>query len=155
MRCMQSGILLYMHARHNMVFLYAVVIAAGTSVLPFISHASFAEDLRKIHEQSQEERESRREQFKQDILEKRKVMLTKWHDRKQGFTDRLKEEQDKLRSGFEIRRAKEEELRAGSSSISDIDNKDQEPIGGFFAAIKKSAEGIVHAFLPFANVFGD
>ena len=155
MRCMQSGILLYMHARHNIVSLYAVVIAAGTSVLPFISHASFAEDLRKIHEQSQEERESRREQFKQDILEKRKIMLTKWHDRKQGFTDRLKEEQDKIRSGFEIRRVKEEELRASSSSALDLKNQDQELIGGFFAAIKKNAHDIAHTFLPFTNIFGD
>ena len=143
-----------MHARH-IVYLYAVVMAAGTSVLPFISHASLAEDLRKIHEQSREERESRKEHFKQDILEKRKEILTKWHDRKQGFTDRLKEEQDKIRSGFEIRRAKEEELRASSSLLSSTHNQDQEPTGGFFAAVKKSVHDIAHTFLPFTNVFGD
>ena len=143
-----------MHARH-IVYLYAVVITAGTSTFPFISHASFADSLRKIHEQSREERDSRREQFRQDILEKRKEMLTKWHDKKQGFEDKLKEEQDKIRSGFEIRRAKEEELRASSSSVPDFKNQDQEPIGGFFAAIKKSAHDIAHIFLPFTNVFGN
>ena len=144
-----------MHTRHSIVFLYVVIIAAGTSVLPFISHASFADSLRKIHEQSREERDSRREQFRQDILEKRKEMLTKWRDRKQGFEDKLKEEQDKIRSGFEIRRTKEEELRASSSLISSTHNQDQEPIEGFFAIIKKSAHDIAHTFLPFTNVFGD
>ena len=143
-----------MHARH-IVYLYAVIIAAGTTCSPFISDASLVEDLRKIHTESREEREGRREQFKHDVLEKRQEMIAKWHGRKEEFKDKLKEEQNRIMSEFEIRRAKEKEFRSSSSSVSDIENKDEEPIEGIWAAIKKNAESIVHAFLPFKHIFGN
>ena len=127
---------------------------AGIALMPFISRASFSDDLRRIHEQSQDERDMRREQFKQDVLEKRKEMLTKWHDKKQEIKDRLKEEQNKLTSDFEIHRMTAT-TSASSSTLWKIQQQGREESSDFLSILKKSAKDIVHSLLPFPYFFGN
>lgn len=131
----------------------AVLVIAGAMVFPFASHAFFPEELRKIHEQSLEQRESQREQFKQDVLEKRREMLSRWHERKEDFKSRLKSEQDRIKSEFEIRRTKGDELSAAASTTSGIQGQGEVATSSFLSVITKGAKNFVHTLFPFSNLF--
>lgn len=130
-------------------FSYIVPIIAGIATLPLISHGFFPDDLRKLHDESIEQRDARREQFKQDILEKRKEVLSKWADRKQEFEETLSKEREKIKSGFELRRSRKE---ADASSTPPTETQEQ---GRFFSIIKKSTQGIMHFFSPLKDLFGN
>lgn len=117
--------------------------------MPLISQAWIPDDLRKLHDESIEQKDARREQFKQDILEKRKEVLSKWADRKQEFEETLSKEREKIKSGFELRRARKE---ADKNAATTTEMQDQ---GGFFSLIKKGTQNIVHFFSPLKDLFGN
>ncbi|MDP3769312.1 MAG: hypothetical protein U1A23_04660 [Candidatus Sungbacteria bacterium] len=126
---------------------FALIISlAGASMSPFISHANFAQELQKIHDESEQQREERKEQFRQDVLEKRKEVLTKWQDRKEEFKVKLKEGQDRIKFDFELRRTKEEETRASATVATSTPVQENESGNGFFSVIKQKAQDFVHAF---------
>ena len=130
------------------------VFIMGAIVFPLISRAFFPDELRKIHEQSKEERDMRREQFKQDILEKRKVIFAKWHDKKEAIKDKLKQEQERIKSGFDMPRIQDENLQGTSSAMWGALYEDEKQTGSFLSAVKKGVQNVAHALLPFPNLFG-
>lgn len=143
----------YMNTQRTF-FSYVVPIIAGISILPFISWAWIPDDLRKIHDESIEQRDARREQFKQDILEKRKEVLSKWADRKQEFEETLNKEREKIKSGFELRRTRKEADRS-SATTTEIQDQGVGTQGGFFSFIKKGTQDIAHFFSPLKDLFGN
>ena len=130
------------------------VFMMGAIVFPLISRAFFPDELRKIHEQSKEERDMRREQFKQDILEKRKVIFAKWHDKKEAIKDKLKQDQERIKSGFDMRKIQDENLQGTSSAMWGVLHEEEKQTGSFLSSIKKGVQNVAHALLPFPNLFG-
>jgi len=135
-------------------FLYIVLMITGVFILPFISHGWIPDDLRKLHDESIDQREMRREQFRQDILERRKEVLTKWADRKQEFEETLSKEREKIKSEFEMRRPRK---KADATSTPPTETQEQGmPIeNSFFSAIRKSVQDIAHFFSPLKDLFGN
>ncbi len=125
-------------------FISAVSVIAGTAVFALISHAFFPDDLRKLHGESQEQRDIRREQFKEDILEKRKEVLTKWASRKDQWEEKLNKERERVMSGFELRRTRK--VADGSSFTATTTRIQEVGQGGFLFTIRKTATGIMHFF---------
>jgi len=130
-----------------------IMIVAGASVAPFVSHAFLPEELQKLHNESEQQREERREQFRQDVLEKRKEVLTKWHDRREILKEKIKEEQNRIKSDFELRRSKEGEPRSATSTATTTP-AEHEAENGFFFTIKQEAQNFVHAF-SLRHLFGN
>ena len=144
---------------------YAFLVLAAAGVFPFVTRAFFPDELRKLHAESVEQRDSQREQFRQDVLEKRKEMLSRWHDRKEEFKNRLKGEQDRIRPEFEIRRTRGEELSAAASTTPGIQNQTvsyrccdtsgEVATSSLISVIARGAKDIVRALFPFGNLFGN
>ena len=141
--------------RNRVSHLYALLVLAAAGLFPIATRAFFPDELRKMHEQSVEQRDSQREQFKQDVLEKRKEMLGRWHERKEEFKNRLKGEQDKIKAEFEMRRTRGEELSATASTTPVIQGQGEVVTSSFISVITRGARDIVHALFPFGNFFGD
>ena len=141
--------------RSRMPHAYAFLVLAAASAFPFVTHAFFPDELRKLHAESVEQRDSQREQFRQDVLEKRKEMLSRWHDRKEEFKNRLKGEQDRIRSDFEIRPTRGEELSAAASTTPVIQSQGQVATSSLISVIARGAKDIVRALFPFGNLFGN
>ena len=141
--------------RNRASHLFALLVLAAAGLFPIATRAFFPDELRKMHEQSVEQRDSQREQFKQDVLEKRKEMLGRWHERKEEFRNRLKGEQDKIKAELEMRRTRGEELSAIASTTPAIQGHDDVATSSFLLVIKRGARDIVHALFPFGNFFGD
>lgn len=138
-----------------MPHVYAVFVLAVAGVFPFATRAFFPDELRKLHAESVEQRDSQREQFRQDVLEKRKEMLSRWYDRKEEFKNRLKGEQDRIKSEFEIRRTKGDELSAAASTTPVIQSHGEVATSSLISVIARGAKDIVHALFPFGNLFGN
>ena len=132
--------------------LYAVLVIAGVGLLPLVSRAFFPAELRKIHEESIEQRDSEREQFRQDVLEKRKEMLAKWHDKKEEFRNRLKVEQEKIASQLEVSRKKGIEIH-GTSTASVMEAENGTTNDDIVSVIKKGVKNFAHALFPFSHLF--
>lgn len=112
----------------------------GTSMLPVISHAFFPSELRKMHEESRQKGEERREKLRQDILEKRKEFLNEWHDKKQVIKGRFKRERQKTKNDVE-------EGVMASPSV------DAQALGRLAGMFERSAKDIMHVFAPFVRLF--
>lgn len=139
----------------NRLFRYAVIaIVVGAYVSPFISYASFPEDIQRIHEESAQQREERREQFRQNVLEKRKEMISKWHGRTQELKGRLKEGGQEIKSGFEIRQSEDVHAVASSSIATTTPEQEEPKKENFFSIVKKRVNNITHLFSQFGNLFG-
>lgn len=123
-------------------------------MFPLVSYALISDNLRKIHDESREKREVRREQFKQDVFEKRKEVLSKWANRKQGFGEKLSRERDRVKSGFELRRMRNEEDK-NSMEITETQELGIAAQERLFSIIKKSAQDIADFFLPLRDLFGN
>ena len=133
--------------------LFIALVFMGAAISPCISRASFADDLRKIHDESQEQRDMRREQFRQDILEKRKEVFTKWASKKDQWEEKLQKEGARVMSGFDLRRTRKE-TNAHSSLAAAI--RIQEAMrGGFFFIMRKSIMDMIHFFSPLEGFLSD
>ena len=135
-------------------FSYIVLVVAGIAMLPLVSHGWIPDNLRKLHEESIEQKDARREQFRQDILERRKEVLTKWADRKQDFGEKLREERERIKSGFELRRPGKE-IDASGTMPTETQEQEIAAKERFFSIIKKSTHDIANFFSPFKDLFGD
>lgn len=142
----------------NRLSRYAVIaIVVGVHISPFVSHGFFPEDLQRFHEESAQQREERREQFRQNVLEKRKEMISKWHGRTQELKERFKEGGQEIKSGFEMRQSEDTHAltSVASSSLATTTPEQEEPKKeNFFSAIKKRVNDITHLFSQFGNLFG-
>ncbi len=135
-------------------FSYLALISAGIVILPLVSYGWIPDNLRKLHEESIEQKDTRREQFRQDILEKRKEVLSKWADRKQDFGEKLREERERIKSGFELRRPRKE-IDASGTMPTETQEQEIAPKERFFSIIKKSTQDIANFFSPLKDLFGD
>lgn len=142
-----------MHVRGIYIFFSAQVVM-GAVMFPLVSYALTFDNLYKIHDESRDQREVRREQFKQDVLEKRKEVLSKWANRKQGFEEKLSKERDRVKSGFELRRRQSKEDK---DSLATAETQEQRAAAQekLFSLIKKNTQNIVDLFLPLKNLFSN
>ena len=136
-----------------MSIFFLMPIIAGMAIFPFISHARISDNLRKIHQESREQKEIRREQFRQDVLEKRREVLLKWSDRKQDFKEKLNEERRRVKSEFERYRLREE-AEKNSAEIMEIPNQGIS-VQKQFSSLIKSAQDIAQFFPSLNELFED
>ena len=143
--------------RLSTLHIYMVGILAGTGVFPFAGHAFFTDDLRKMHEQSIEQRDSQREQFRQDVLEKRKEFLNRWRDRRQGIKDKIRQDQEKIRAEFRTTRHPDEEMIASTSTSTEIVHESfgDEPRNDFFSSIQRQAADLARKISTLVKLFGE
>ncbi len=80
-----------------------IFIIAGISILPYSTHAFFTENLRKLHEQRIEQRADEREQFRQEVIERRKEFLIKWHEKKRNIKEKFEKDKQRIESEFSSR----------------------------------------------------
>lgn len=153
----------------NAFIFFLMWVAAGTVMFPLFSHALLISDnLRKIHNESWEQREALREQFKQDVLEKRKEVLSKWAHRRQEFEEKLSKERDRVRLGFELRRMRNREDKssrettetqasgvAARERVLSLVNLLRNYFSTTIMSNQKGAQDIVDSFLLFKNLFED
>lgn len=133
----------------------AAFLLVGINLFPLISHGFFTDELRKIHEQSIEQRESQREQFKQDVLEKRKEIRAKWHDRKEEFKNKIKEKRDKIKSEFDMDHAAYDTegmlgiLGTSTMTLSSMQDQNEIATSSFLGVVRRGVKDIIHTLFPF------
>gem|GEM_PF-2123501 len=145
---------MYMPMDKRLYRFVLIISVVGASMSPLISRANFAQEIQKMHNESEQQREERKEQFRQDVLEKRKEMLIKWNDRKEEFKDKLKEGQDRIKSDLDLYRAKEEEIRTSTTTVTTSPVEGGAQGNGFFSVIKQKAQDFARAF-SFKHLFGN
>ena len=146
---------IYMNMRAAYILhIYMAGAIAGAGFLPLAAHAFSIDDLRRMHEQSIEQRDAQREQFRQDVLERRKEFFLKWGDRKQGIKDKFKADQERIRAEFKTRRPDEEIMQTATSSVSTTTEQEhiEEPKQDLFFVIQKQANGF---FQKISSLFGN